>query len=502
MASSHDAFLEHFGDRGASASQLAVSYAMAENTFAVTSGGFGAPPAVESVDTERFAREHRAEQVAPGAPGSRAQVSSGRVLPEHHLVIVGPGGEELPERAVGEIALRSPCLMSGYDHNVDATAEAIRDGRYFTGDLGYLAAGELFVTGRVRDLIIVGGRNIYPQDIEQVVERVDGVVAGRVVAVGIPNPRLGTESLAVLAETKETDQARRSELQRAIHSAIAERTEVVPQVVRVLDHRSLLKSSSGKPARGANRERFLSDPDAAPHHTPPAAKQATADATATARRVVEEVLANLGDEGGPLDDRTPLLTSGRIDSLGMVELFAGLEMACNCSISDELRAEAERFDTLDAIARTITALGGASVVEAAPPRTRVAPLAPESIPMRYGRHATPRPARGFWTRYYQALLRAKGIRCGPGLKVLGPLLLQIEGRPKNIHIGADVTLMPERISRTARTARSSSTRRQAGHDRSAGGRQRRAPRAGRKRGDRDGRRSSTPGATSCSAAAA
>ena len=126
----------------------------------------------------------------------------------------------------------------------------------------------------------------------------------------------------------------------------------------------------------------------------------------------------------------------------MVELFAGLETACNCSISDELRGEIERFDTLDAIARTIAALGGASAVQAAPPLTRVAPLGPESIPMRYGRHARPRTARGVWTCYYQALFRVRGILYGPGLKVLGPLLLQIDGRPENIRIGADVTLMP------------------------------------------------------------
>ncbi len=259
MASSHQAFLERFGDRGASAAQLAVSYAMAENTFAVTSGGFGRPPAMESVDPERFDREHRAQPMPASRAGGRVLVSSGLPLPEHELEILGPDGRALDEREVGEITLRSPCLMSGYDHAADASAEALREGRYHTGDLGYLAGGELFVTGRARDLIIVGGRNIYPQDVERVVEGVEGVLPGRVVAVGVPDPRLGTESLAVLAETRATDPATRERLRQEIHAAVAERTEVVPHVVRVLDHRSLLKSSSGKPARGANRERFLPD---------------------------------------------------------------------------------------------------------------------------------------------------------------------------------------------------------------------------------------------------
>ena len=161
----------------------------------------------------------------------------------------GPGRAGAGEREVGEITLRSPCLMSGYDHNPDASAEALRDGRYHTGDLGYLAGGELFVTGRARDLIIVGGRNVYPQDVERRGRGDRGGAARPRGGRRVPDPRLGTESLAVLAETRETDTATRERLRQEIHAAVAERTEVVPHVVRVLDHRSLLKSSSGKPAR-------------------------------------------------------------------------------------------------------------------------------------------------------------------------------------------------------------------------------------------------------------
>jgi fatty-acyl-CoA synthase len=440
LAGSHEAFLQCFGAQGASASQLAASYAMAENTFAVTSGGFGQPPTVESVDAGRFDREHRAEPAAAGSAGARVLVSSGRPLPEHELVIVGSDGDPLSEREVGEITLRSPCLMSGYDHNAEATAQAIRDGRCYTGDLGYVAGGELFVTGRARDLIIVGGRNIYPQDVEQVVESVEGVVAGRVVAVGVPDPRHGTESLAVLAETKEQDGARREELRRAIHTAVAERTEVTPHVVRVLDHRSLLKSSSGKPARGANRDRFLTAPegpgDALIRTTP---ERPDVAVIRTARRVVDDLLANLGDEGGPVDEQTPLLSSGRIDSFGMVELFAGLEAAFGLSISGVLRGQTEHFDTPAAIADTVRQIGAGELP--APARSRPL-LDPDSIPMSYATPRSPRRSRGFWSLYYQALFRLKGIQCGPGLKVLGPILLQVDGRAKNIRLGAEVTLMP------------------------------------------------------------
>ena len=442
MASSHRAFLERFADRGATAAQLAVSYAMAENTFAVTSGGFSRPSATESVDSERFDREHRAQPVPEGSAGARMLVSSGRPLPEHELEIRGPDGQALAEREVGEITLRSPCLMSGYDHNPDASAEALRDGLYHTGDLGYLAGGELFVTGRARDLIIVGGRNVYPQDVEGVVEAIEGVVPGRVVAVGIPDPRLGTESLAVLAETRETNTATRERLRQEIHAAVAERTEVVPHVVRVLDHRSLLKSSSGKPARAANRERFL--PKTAPAEAVAAriASEPAAELMARARRVVESVLANLGADSGDVDASTPLITSGQIDSFGLVELFAGLEDVSGLTIGGELRGETERFDTIAAIAQTLATIAGGTAAPTGTSRARVPRLDPDAIPMRYGDRVAARPARGFWTRYYQALFRVRGIHCGPGLSVLGPILLQIDGSPANIRLGANVTLMP------------------------------------------------------------
>jgi acyl-CoA synthetase (AMP-forming)/AMP-acid ligase II/acetyltransferase-like isoleucine patch superfamily enzyme/acyl carrier protein len=437
MATSHKAFLDTFGERGAAGSQLAVSYAMAENTFAVTSGGFGRPAVVESVDGDVFDREHRAEPVAPGSPGERVLVGSGRLLPEHELTIVGRDGEPLPQRHVGEITLRSPCLMSGYDHNPSVTAEAMRGGRYYTGDLGFLADGELFVTGRVRDLIIVGGRNIYPQDVEQVVESVTGVVPGRVVAVGIADPQLGTERLAVLAETTATDPARRKALQQAIHAAVAESTEVVPQVVQVLDQRSLLKSSSGKPARAANRERFLSDaaPRAPGAVEPAPTAPAGVDLHGTTRRVVEAIL------GGPIDDRTTLISSGRFDSFALAELFGALEADTGVSIPSSARGEAERFDTIAAIADTLAEISAGTVARAATAEG-ASVLDADAIPMRYGGRAAPRRARGAWTRYYQTLFRLRGIHCGPGLRVLGPILLQIDGRPENIEIGADVTLMP------------------------------------------------------------
>ena len=256
MASSQDAFAGRFAACGFSPEALAASYAMAENTFAVTSGGFAGPPVTDWIDGQTFDHERRAVPAEPGAQGARPLVSSGRALPDTDVIAVDAERRPLGERELGELAVRSPGLMSGYDNNAEETAAAMSDGLFYTGDLGYVAGGEVYVTGRRKDLVIIGGRNIYPQDIEDAVLAVDGVVAGRAVAFGIPDPRHGTEQLVVLAESEQPEDAW-PDLRRAIHHALAERADVVPGDVEIVAPRTLVKSSSGKLARGENRARYL-----------------------------------------------------------------------------------------------------------------------------------------------------------------------------------------------------------------------------------------------------
>ena len=111
-------------------------------------------------------------------------LSAGRPLANTRLKIVSEHGKELPERVVGEVALKSDCMLTGYYHRADATEKALRGGWFLTGDYGYLAGGELYVAGRKKDLIIVGGRNIYPLDLETLAMEVPGVHAGRVRPLG------------------------------------------------------------------------------------------------------------------------------------------------------------------------------------------------------------------------------------------------------------------------------------------------------------------------------
>jgi len=256
LPETHDRFVNRFSAFGFSPSALASSYAMAENTFAVTSGGFGTPVKEDVIDGDVFGRTGRAMPVDTESPRAKTLVSSGRPLADTRVEIVtsnGPTGE----REVGEIVLRSPCLLSEYHGNELATSRSLQDGRYFTGDLGYMADGELYVVGRKKDIVIVGGVNIHPQDVEAIVNGVVGAIPGRCVAFGAPRHDLGTEMLVVLAETREQDAAARARIRKDIYEGIVARVGIVPGVIKVVDHMSLRKSSSGKMSRSVNRERFL-----------------------------------------------------------------------------------------------------------------------------------------------------------------------------------------------------------------------------------------------------
>ena len=127
-------------------------------------------------------------------------LSAGRPVRNTQVKVVADDGTELPERAVGEVALRCDCMLTGYYHRPDADAKAFRDGWYLTGDYGYMADGEVYVSGRKKDLIIVGGKNVYPQDLELLAMEVAGVHAGRVGAFGVFNDEAGTEDVVIVAE--------------------------------------------------------------------------------------------------------------------------------------------------------------------------------------------------------------------------------------------------------------------------------------------------------------
>jgi len=433
LAHSHDLFLERFAPYGFPAEALACCYAMAENTFAVTSAGFGQSPKIQYVDISLFEKFGQIKPLTFGSDGGRALVSSGQPLADTDLRVVGTEGETLPECQVGEIVISSPCLMTEYDANPEATAEAMVDDWFFTGDLGYVSDGEVYVTGRKKELIIIGGRNIYPQDIETAVSQLTEVISGRCVAFGIPDEVSGTERLIILAES-EAPAADHERICAAIYSAVAERTEVVPGDIRILPPRWLVKSSSGKNARGANRARYVEEYSQKAASPPPKAALEPQSLLDLVRSIVLGRLRQIpGVDILEINDSTPLLTSGLIDSFGLADLIVALEVGTGCSLSSALLRDVGNINTISAIA---TGMGNATL--SGGPEA----IAVSDVPMAYGNPIAPRRSFGFWTLFYRVYFRLRGIACGPGLQVMGPLLLQIDGRPENISLGANVTLMP------------------------------------------------------------
>src|SRR5262249_39107226 len=151
-----------------------------------TQGGMDSPVKLDVVERTALREARKAIPAADGVP-TLTQVSCGRPIPGCEIRVVDEQRRDQPERRVGEIALRSDSMLTGYYRHPDVTAEVMADGWYFTGDMGYLADGELYITGRKKDLIIVGGKNIYPQDIENLLNDIPGLHPGRASVFGIPN---------------------------------------------------------------------------------------------------------------------------------------------------------------------------------------------------------------------------------------------------------------------------------------------------------------------------
>jgi acyl-CoA synthetase (AMP-forming)/AMP-acid ligase II len=255
---SHQMFLERFRPFGLRSEALATCYAMAENVFAVTQGGIEAPVTVDTVDGYALVTLRRAVS-AGGSKGTIAMLSAGLPIKNTRLRILDAKGGDLPERHIGEIAIQSDCMLSGYFRRPDLTEKAFRDGWYLSGDLGYLAGGELYITGRKKDLIIVGGKNIYPQDLERLASDVPGVHPGRAVAFGVFNAEMGTEEVVMLVESDDDDPAIHQAIAEQIRLRVTRGSDVVLRIVQVVERGWLLKTSSGKIARSANREKYLNE---------------------------------------------------------------------------------------------------------------------------------------------------------------------------------------------------------------------------------------------------
>jgi len=250
-ASSHRHFLNRYEKYGISATKLSTCYAMAENVFSVSQCLPGKIPKQISVQAKSLEPGKKIHLSPPEENGARMVMSSGPLVDFVDAKIVGKDRKSLPAEHIGEIAIRGPCLFKEYYKNEEATSKVkTKDGYFLTGDLGFIAENELFVTGRVKDLLIVRGQNYYPNDIEAIANSVNGVKPGRVVAFGVSNEELGTEEVVLLAKTEDIGiPSRVSKIQNDLKARVAEQLDCILDQVRIVPKNSLVKTTSGKMAR-------------------------------------------------------------------------------------------------------------------------------------------------------------------------------------------------------------------------------------------------------------
>ena len=253
---SMNVFYERFVQYGLKRNTLTTCYAMAENVFAVTQGKLDSPLIYEDVDREKL-QSMKVAAISMDGNASVRMLGAGEAIKNTRVKIMDENGENLPERHVGEILLQSDCMLTGYFNRPEITLTAFSEGWYRTGDFGYLVGKELFITGRKKDLIIVGGKNIYPQDLETLVYEVEGVHPGRASAFGVFNDDNGTEDVIIVAEVDNEDVNERQKISDEIRSVVSRGSAVALRDVYIVGKHWLVKTSSGKVARSANRDKYL-----------------------------------------------------------------------------------------------------------------------------------------------------------------------------------------------------------------------------------------------------
>jgi acyl-CoA synthetase (AMP-forming)/AMP-acid ligase II len=255
-ARSHERFHARFAPYGLRREALGACYAMAETTFAVSQTLAGQQARVLNVSRSELGNGR--VRVAPSDSDARACVSSGKPIAGCAVRIVDEKRQDLPAGSVGEIAISSVSLFDGYRNYPEKTSEVLDCGWYFSGDYGFVDDGECFVVGRRKDTIIVAGNNVFPEDVEDAVGQVEGVIPGRVVAFGAEDEAAGTETLCVVAESSVEIDTDKKKLRMAILVA-GLAIDVTIARVYLVPPRWLIKSSAGKPSRSANKQRALDE---------------------------------------------------------------------------------------------------------------------------------------------------------------------------------------------------------------------------------------------------
>ncbi len=259
-------FCEKFGRFGFKREAMAPVYGLAENSVGVAFPPPGRAPLIDRIDRDSLTLHGFAKPAAPEDPGAIELAACGQPLPGHEIRIVDEGGREVIERQEGRLEFRGPSATSGYFNNEAKTREVIRNGWLDSGDRAYMATGDIFITGRIKDIMIRAGRHLYPQEIEEAVAAIPGIRKGCVAVFGAPDPRSGTERVIVVAETAVTDLGARAALEARVLEVTSGISGTPADEIVLAPPRSVPKTSSGKIRRSAAKELYEKGRIGAPRH--------------------------------------------------------------------------------------------------------------------------------------------------------------------------------------------------------------------------------------------
>jgi 1-acyl-sn-glycerol-3-phosphate acyltransferase len=251
-------FIERFGRYGFHPQAMAPVYGLAECSVGLAFPPLGRSPIIDRVNRDRLSADGVAEPARPEDPKPLEIVPCGQPLPGHEIRIVDEAGFELGERREGRLEFRGPSTTRGYFRNETKTRELFHNGWLDSGDRAYMAGGDIYITGRVKDIIIRAGRHIYPQEVEDAVAEIPGIRKGCVAVFGVTDRASGTERVVVLAETHETDPAARAQLQARAQEIAGDTAGTPPDEIVLAPPRTVPKTSSGKIRRSAAKELYES----------------------------------------------------------------------------------------------------------------------------------------------------------------------------------------------------------------------------------------------------
>jgi fatty-acyl-CoA synthase len=253
----YERFVEKFKAYGFKAQSFYPVYGLAESTVGLTVSPLNRLPRVDVIERNAFENNKLALPADPNNTETLEIISCGKPLPDHFVRIVDEKYQPLPERAVGQLQFQGPSSMRGYYNNPTATELARRGAWWNSGDFAYMVDGEVFITGRQKDLIIKAGRNIYPSVLEEIVCDLPGIRRGCVIAFGTTDKAGGTEKIVLVAETSEKNNQKKEALKTLITETLLTTMDLAPDELIFVSPRTVPKTSSGKLQRSACKALYL-----------------------------------------------------------------------------------------------------------------------------------------------------------------------------------------------------------------------------------------------------